>query len=276
MKIPIAKYQFGQHVYVKVEEAGCPPEMQGWISAIILNAHGEIEYYVTDEDGVNWSSYSESWLSPVQLGDRSDPVVADGREFPSKLEAVLHCLWLIQRLCYFESHREGAPADGPRFREIVIESRRLLDNIGYHPGSCPVPLVEVMTEAGMRWHRLAEIKHGDETVELMAASSEEGIGVIARWVLRPDKTWYVQAIDTEGGKWQPVDKYEVDEGDCVPLIPPTVFDDRDHENHQLRAMLRQWIQPCFCVGASKCLMCQTRELLEKTGPSESPAIRYYY
>lgn len=66
------------------------------------------------------------------------PVIrCDSREFPSPLDAALHLLWLLQRLSYYEPHREGMPADGPRFRQGIIEARKLLDSLGYEPGTKP-------------------------------------------------------------------------------------------------------------------------------------------
>lgn len=64
---------------------------------------------------------------------RSSPVlVVDGREFNSPLEAALHLLWLLQRLSYYEKYREGQPCDGFRFREGIIESRKLLRKLKYN------------------------------------------------------------------------------------------------------------------------------------------------
>lgn len=60
-----------------------------------------------------------------------EAVSVDGREFPSQLEAAKHLLWLIQRFCFYEPEREGAPADGPRFREAIKETRKFLNKTGY-------------------------------------------------------------------------------------------------------------------------------------------------
>lgn len=65
-------------------------------------------------------------------------VTTDGRIFATPLEASLHLLWVIQRLSYYEPHREGQPADGPRIREVIRESRKLIDALGYEPGK-PLP-----------------------------------------------------------------------------------------------------------------------------------------
>lgn len=59
------------------------------------------------------------------------PIVVDKREFPTALDAALHLLWLIQRLSYYEAHRAGQPTDGPRIREAILESRALLEKLGY-------------------------------------------------------------------------------------------------------------------------------------------------
>lgn len=58
----------------------------------------------------------------------------DGQEFESPLAAALHLLWLLQRLSFYEKHREGQPSDGFRFREGIIEARKLLKQVGYEPG----------------------------------------------------------------------------------------------------------------------------------------------
>lgn len=57
----------------------------------------------------------------------------DGREFANAEDAALNLLWLLQRLSHFEPHREGQPCDGPRFREAIIEARKLLLITGYEP-----------------------------------------------------------------------------------------------------------------------------------------------
>lgn len=65
------------------------------------------------------------------------PLVVDGFVFKSPLDAALHLLWLLQRLSYYEKHREGQPCDGFRFREGIIASRKLLRKLRYKPGREP-------------------------------------------------------------------------------------------------------------------------------------------
>jgi len=55
----------------------------------------------------------------------------DGRTFESTLDAALHLLWLLQRLSFFEPEREGQPCDGFRFRQGIIEARKLLNSLDY-------------------------------------------------------------------------------------------------------------------------------------------------
>lgn len=72
-------------------------------------------------------------------------------------------------------------------------------------------------DCGPAWHRLNYGTSGDRVVHVMAATSDDGIGVIARWTLA-DGEWSVEAMDTEGGGWCPVNP--LDEGEIVPLEPP--------------------------------------------------------
>ncbi len=60
-------------------------------------------------------------------------LTCDGREFAGPLDAALHLLWLIQRLCHYEPDCVGKPADGPRFREAIVESRKLLTKLNRTP-----------------------------------------------------------------------------------------------------------------------------------------------
>ena len=62
------------------------------------------------------------------------PLVVDGFEFETPLDAALHLLWLLQRFSYYEKHREGQPCDGFRFREVIIASRKLLKTLKYKVG----------------------------------------------------------------------------------------------------------------------------------------------
>lgn len=63
----------------------------------------------------------------------TSPLVVDGFEFNTPLDAALHLLWLLQRLSHYEKHREGQPCDGFRFREAIIASRKLLTDLDYEP-----------------------------------------------------------------------------------------------------------------------------------------------
>lgn len=66
-------------------------------------------------------------------------LVVDGFEFETPLDAALHILWLLQRLSYYEKHREGQPCDGFRFREGIIASRKLLRKLKYKPSAMKHP-----------------------------------------------------------------------------------------------------------------------------------------
>ena len=69
------------------------------------------------------------------LHRRVGPLVADGFEFETPLDAALHLLWLLQRLSCYEKHREGQPCDGFRFRQGIIASRKLLRKLQYRVGA---------------------------------------------------------------------------------------------------------------------------------------------
>lgn len=70
---------------------------------------------------------------------RVRPLVVDGFEFDAPLDAALHLLWLLQRLSFYEKHREGQPCDGFRFRQGIIASRKLLRKLKYKPGPLQRP-----------------------------------------------------------------------------------------------------------------------------------------
>lgn len=74
-----------------------------------------------------------------KVGTSVRPLVVDGWEFDAPLDAALHLLWLMQRLSYYEEHREGQPCDGFRFRECVIAARKLLRKLKYKPGQLKRP-----------------------------------------------------------------------------------------------------------------------------------------
>jgi hypothetical protein len=79
---------------------------------------------------------------------------------------------------------------------------------------------------GRRWHKLSEITVGGIAQEILGATCEEGIGVIARWVRLDGDMWEVEAIDTESGGWDLVAIFN-DEDDIIPPSPPTIWDDRN-------------------------------------------------
>lgn len=78
-------------------------------------------------------------------------------------------------------------------------------------------------ENGLRWHKLTELTVGDRVIEVMAATCDDGIGVIARWTRNADDSWKVTAMDTEGGEWETVRIFGDEE--TVPPEPPSHWDD---------------------------------------------------
>lgn len=71
---------------------------------------------------------------------------------------------------------------------------------------------------GNTWHVLSSIRRGRELVELLAATSADGIGIMARWMRREDGGWVVSAVDTESEEMKPVTDFH--EGESVPQTPP--------------------------------------------------------
>lgn len=68
------------------------------------------------------------------------------------------------------------------------------------------------------WKRLSHLSTDGKVTEIMAATSDDGIGILAEWILNPDGTWTVFAMDTEGGPWEEITDFG--EGECVPPQPP--------------------------------------------------------
>lgn len=87
-------------------------------------------------------------------------------------------------------------------------------------GDPPIQWVNAeVTSADRAWHRLSSIHRGPQIVELLAASCDDGIGIIARWTLREDSGWDVAAMDTEAEDgMKPITDFH--EGECVPATPP--------------------------------------------------------
>lgn len=81
----------------------------------------------------------------------------------------------------------------------------------------------------LRWHRLNSITCDGKLIELLAATCEDGIGIIARWTRheRGEGGWDVEAMDTESCDMEFVTDFH--EGEPVPPEPPTVFDDANNK-----------------------------------------------
>lgn len=72
------------------------------------------------------------------------------------------------------------------------------------------------------WKFLSSLRRGNQLTELLAASCEDGIGIIARWTIREDGGWDVTAMDTEGdGGMEPVTDFGEEE--CIPATPPEEY-----------------------------------------------------
>lgn len=65
MKIPKAQFHIGDEVDVRIEESGQPPTFRARVCGIRLDAHGQLDYSVMEENGTRSDGYPESWLSPV-------------------------------------------------------------------------------------------------------------------------------------------------------------------------------------------------------------------
>jgi len=81
-------------------------------------------------------------------------------------------------------------------------------------------------KTSLRWHLLNALTVGNEITELMAAASDDGIGMIVRWKKEADG-WEAEVMDTEGGGWDYVEFYE--EGCEIPVEPPFEFAPTERE-----------------------------------------------
>lgn len=88
----------------------------------------------------------------------------------------------------------------------------LIDGRGKEPHLFPVH----------RWHLLSSVKQGKTYTEILAATCDDGIAVIARWTL-VDSKWKVDAMDSEGCKWETITDWS--DETVVTQTPPRVYDD---------------------------------------------------
>lgn len=94
----------------------------------------------------------------------------------------------------------------------------------------------------LRWHMLTAIsRDGEGFVEVLAATCIDGIGVIVRWEKEADG-WDARSMDTESGTWDYVEFYE--EGNEIPVEPPTEWDDLSQHNDQVRSGEVLTVTPC--------------------------------
>jgi hypothetical protein len=66
------------------------------------------------------------------------------------------------------------------------------------------------------WSYIGGVSTLDGPTEVMAAKSEDGIGIMARWTLQPNGTWDVKIWDTE----MPFDGLQSEDGGSVLTEPP--------------------------------------------------------
>jgi hypothetical protein len=92
----------------------------------------------------------------------------------------------------------------------------------------------------MRWHRLAEVTDSGGTLELDAASSCDGILVLARW-RRTESGWMVEAMDSESQEWCSIESESEEE--CVPPFPPPIWSDSLIETCREARKMYEAIQP---------------------------------
>lgn len=74
---------------------------------------------------------------------------------------------------------------------------------------------------GLVWYELSSISLGYEWIDVLAATSVDGIGVMVRWSRRDvDQPFEVLVLDTESGQWGPRD--EETDGN-IPEDPTAIF-----------------------------------------------------
>lgn len=73
----------------------------------------------------------------------------------------------------------------------------------------------------LRWCRLTQIKSGDEPIEILAATQDEGVGIFARWCKLMNEEWHLEVMSTEGMEWKSGDDIELH---GIPRVPPSTFD----------------------------------------------------
>lgn len=82
MKIPKPKFQVGDSVLVRCDEAGCPPLFDAVVSAIVFDPKTQqLGYTVMEKSGQLTDGYTEDWLEtpPAEVHQGSFGVIPQGK-----------------------------------------------------------------------------------------------------------------------------------------------------------------------------------------------------
>lgn len=74
--VPKAKFHIGDEVDVSMAYPGDPETYRACVCGIRLVRHGDLDYTVMEEGGVQTDGYTEKWFSPANV-DGDSSAVAD-------------------------------------------------------------------------------------------------------------------------------------------------------------------------------------------------------
>lgn len=201
MQIPKAKFSVGDPVFVRCEEAGCPPSFEATVTAAQL-VGDHIEYGVREVDrtegGVD--GYTEEWLSPR-------PVPENGNKMPGQLAYEAYCGYTG-----WKSLVSGAPL--PQWEAVRYEIKNAWHEVASELGKAPPPYIgpDPLKEKDLSARSIDSVLNRTGSVARAQAGVPDQMMLAWRFDvsrLRTEVIWRRAAMGETGANWVPKVAHEI-------------------------------------------------------------------